>query len=85
MKSFNEPERYFIIDDFEEGWGMEDVVCEEQLFDYCIEALLIPDEKIEELNMNESYFLEITLKDIEIDDVSEDWYVNLRKISKDSL
>lgn len=85
MKSFNEPERYFIIDEFEEGWGMEDVVCEEQLFDYSIEALLIPEEKIEELNMNESYYLEITLRDLDLEDVAEDWYVNLRKISKDGI
>lgn len=85
MKKFNEPERYFIIDEFEEGWGMDDIVCEEQLFDYTIEVLLVPDEKIEELAMNESYSLEITLKDLNIDDISEDWYVNLRKLSKDAI
>lgn len=47
-----ELERYFVIDEFEDGWGMEDeFICEEQLFEYCIEALFIPEEKIDELNM----------------------------------
>lgn len=81
MKEF---EKYFLIDEFEEGWGMEDdMVCEEQLYDYCVEALFVPDEKIEELNMigNE---LEIILKDLEADDINEDWYVNLLKCSKDN-
>lgn len=84
MKNVTEPERYFIINDFEEGWGMEEVQCEEQLYDYCIEALFIPEEKIEELNMDDSYNLEITLNNLETEDIGEDWYVNLIKISKDS-
>ena len=44
MKEF---EKYFIIDEFEDGWGMENVESEEQLFDYCTEVLFIPDDKIE--------------------------------------
>ncbi|WP_206732306.1 hypothetical protein [Halarcobacter mediterraneus] len=84
MKNVTEPERYFIISDFEEGWGMEEVQCEEQLYDYCVEALFIPEDKIEELNMNDSYSLEVTLNNIELEDLGEDWYVNLMKISKDS-
>lgn len=79
-----ELEKYFLIDEFEEGWGMEDeFICEEQLFDYCTEALFIPDEKIEELNMIDNE-LEIVLKDLELDDLAEDWYVNLQKSSKDN-
>lgn len=79
-----ELEKYFLIDEFEEGWGMEDeFICEEQLFDYCTEALFIPDEKIEELNMIDNE-LEIVLKDLELEDLSEDWYVNLQKSSKDN-
>ncbi|MBU0925449.1 hypothetical protein KKG81_11215 [bacterium] len=80
MKEF---EKYFLIDEFEEGWGMEDVVCEEQLFDYCSEALFIPDEKIEDLNMRDAE-LEIILKDLEFEDIKEDWYVNLLKSSKEN-
>ena len=79
-----ELEKYFLIDEFEEGWGMEDeFIREEQLFDYCTEALFIPDEKIEELNMIDNE-LEIVLKDLELDDLAEDWYVNLQKSSKDN-
>lgn len=77
-------EKYFLIEDFEDGWGMEDeFICEEQLFDYCVEALFVPDEKIEELNMIDGE-LEIFLKDLDVEDISEDWYVNLIKNSKDN-
>jgi hypothetical protein len=78
-----EYEKYFLIEEFEEGWGMEDVVCEEQLIDYCAEVLFIPDEKIEELNMRRDE-LEIVLKDLEFEDITEDWYVNLIKSSKEN-
>ena len=44
-----ELEKYFLLDEFEDGWGMDDeFICEEQLFDYCVEVLFIPDEKIDE-------------------------------------
>ncbi|QKF72935.1 hypothetical protein AFAEC_0754 [Aliarcobacter faecis] len=77
-----ELEKVFLVDEFEEGWGMEEiVVCDEQLFDYCIEVLFIPEDKIEELNMIDNE-LEIVLKDLEDEDASEDWYVNLLKHSK---
>lgn len=82
MKTSNEPEKYFLISEFEEGWGMEDIDSEEQLYYYCMEALFIPEEKIEELNLDNNYCLEIQVKDIGIDDITEDWYVNLLKISK---
>jgi len=78
MKEF---ERYFLVEDFEEGWGIQTADCEEQLIDYCIEALFIPEEKIEELNMVDTE-MEIVLKDLEIEDVNDDWYVNLLKNSK---
>ena len=58
MKEF---EKYFIIDEFEDGWGMENVESEEQLYDYCTEVLFIPDDKIEELNMKDDE-LEIILR-----------------------
>jgi len=62
---------------------METADCEEQLFEYCLEVLFIPDDKIEELNMI-SDELEVILKDLEIEDVNDDWYVNLLKSSKDT-
>lgn len=84
MKKVGEPEKYFLISEFEEGWGMEDVVCEEQLLTYCTEVLFIPEEKIEELNMDENYCLEIILQDLEEDDILDDWYVNLLKSSREN-
>ncbi|MFW2604951.1 hypothetical protein [Aliarcobacter butzleri] len=80
MKEF---EKYFIIDEFEDGWGMENVESEEQLFDYCTEVLFIPDDKIEELNMKDDE-LEIILADLETEDINDDWYVNLLKNAKES-
>ena len=80
MKEF---EKYFIIDEFEDGWGMENVESEEQLFDYCTEVLFIPDYKIEELNMKDDE-LEIILADLESEDINDDWYVNLLKNAKES-
>ncbi|KLE04728.1 hypothetical protein [Aliarcobacter butzleri] len=80
MKEF---EKYFIIDEFEDGWGMENVESEEQLYDYCTEVLFIPDDKIEELNMKDDE-LEIILADLENEDINDDWYVNLLKNAKES-
>jgi len=54
MKEF---EKYFLMDNFEEGWGVQTADCEELLIDYCIEALFIPEEKIEELTMVEGVIL----------------------------
>ncbi|WP_044415842.1 hypothetical protein [Halarcobacter anaerophilus] len=82
MKRVIDYEKYFIISEFEEGWGMEDIVCDEQLYDYCLEALFIPEEKIEELSYTANG-LEIILCDLETEDISEDWYVNLLKTAKD--
>lgn len=78
-----ELERYFVLDEFEDGWGLDEFYHEELLYDYCTEALFIPDEKIEELNMN-SLGLEIHLCDLDQDDANEDWYVNLLKSSKET-
>ena len=80
MKEF---EKYFIIDEFEDGWGMENVESKEQLYDYCTEVLFIPDDKIEELNMKDDE-LEILLADLESEDINDDWYVNLLKNAKES-
>lgn len=80
MKEF---EKYFIIDEFEDGWRMENVESEEQLYDYCTEVLFIPDDKIEELNMKDDE-LEIILAGLESEDINDDWYVNLLKNAKES-
>lgn len=77
-----ELEKYFIVDSFEEGWGIDEYAYEELLFDYCVEALFIPPEKIEELQMI-GELLEITLCELELDDSAEDWYINLHKINKE--
>lgn len=83
MKVVYEPQKYFTVSEFEDGWGMQEVECEEQLFLYCTEVLFIPEENIEELSINDNYNLEIYIKDLEYEDTEEDWYVNLLKISKD--
>ena len=77
-----EIERYFVINSFEDGWGIDEYSYDELLYDYCTEALFIPYEKIEELNM-EAHGLEILLCDLELEDILEDWYVNLVKSSSD--
>ena len=61
----------------------DEYIREQQLFDYCVEVLFIPDEKIDELNMRNDE-LEIVLKDLELEDMHEDWYVNLLKNSKEN-
>ncbi|WP_198305920.1 hypothetical protein [Arcobacter vandammei] len=79
-----ELEKYFLINEFEDGWGMDsDFICQEQLFEYCVEALFIPEDKIDELNMLDDE-LEIVLKDLDFEDADEDWYVNLQKCSIES-
>lgn len=77
-----ELERYFIIDSFEDGWGIDEFAYEELLFDYCTEVLFIPFEKIDELQMI-GELLEISLCDLELDDAREDWYINLHKINRE--
>lgn len=78
MKLLSDIERYFEISDFEEGWGMELVSCEEQLFEYCVEALCIPEEKIEDVSMSITDTLEILLHNLEGEDIAEDWYLNIK-------
>jgi len=77
-----ELEKYFLIGEFEEGWGIDEYAYEDMLFDYCIEVLFIPPEKIDELQML-GYMLEITLHDLELEDTKEDWYINLHKLNRE--
>ncbi len=75
-----EIEKYFIIDEFEDGWGIDELYHEELLYDYCQDALFIPVEYIEELTMK-SFGLEIYLTDLTLEDIYEDWYSNLFRLS----
>jgi len=73
-------ETYFLLTTFEDGWREEEFIYDEVVFDYCVEALEIPEEKIEEATYgNEG--IEINLTSLEKEDLTDDWYVNLHKIS----
>ena len=76
-------ESYFVINEFEDGYNMEEAHIYDVAFIYCTEVLFIPDKNISELNMK-SFGLEILLKDLDLSDVREDWYSNLHKISIDN-
>lgn len=79
MKKYN---RYFLIDNFEEGWDLDIFYGDELASEYCIEVLYIPQEKIDELAM-QSHGLEIYLTDLSKHDLTEDWYTNLTKMALD--
>lgn len=73
-------ETFFLLTTFEDGWREEEFVYDEVVFDYCVEVLDIPEEKIEEATYtNEG--IEINLIALEKEDLIDDWYVNLHKIS----
>ena len=75
-------ESVFMIKKFDDGWEpselAQDIYAQEE---YCIEALEIPDEKIYGTEMVGSGLLEIVLTDIQHDELSEDWYINLTRVS----
>lgn len=73
-------ETYFLLTTFEDGWREEEFIYDEVVMDYCIEALEIPEEKIEEASYS-AVGIEINLGSLEKDDITDDWYVNLHKIS----
>lgn len=73
-------ERYFVINEFEEGYHQEEFIYEETMFEYCTEALYIPEDKIEELEYKDSN-IEIYLSNLDEEDITDDWYVNLCKNS----
>lgn len=77
-----ELEKYFLIDSFEQGWGIDEFTYEELLYDYCTDVLFIPDEKIDELQMLGD-MLEVSLCDLELEECKEDWYINLHKLNKE--
>lgn len=73
-------ETYFLIKEFEDGWREEEFIYDEVVLDYCEEVLDIPSEKIDAINYTDEG-LEVYLSALEKEDIIDDWYVNLHKIS----
>ena len=75
-------ESIFLIKTIEEGWDIEtlmyDTYAQEE---YCTQSLEIPDEKIYGTEMIGKGLLEVVLTDLAEDELSEDWYINLMRIS----
>ncbi|MFT7879309.1 MAG: hypothetical protein ABXS91_02855 [Sulfurimonas sp.] len=75
-------ESVFMIKKFDDGWELselaQDTYAQEE---YCIEALEIPDEKIYGTEMIGRGLLEVVLTDIQQNELSEDWYINLTRVS----
>lgn len=76
-------ERYFVVTQFEDGWREEEFIYDESALEYCVQALDIPIDKIDEINYN-SLGMEISLNGLNEEDIIDDWYVNLHKISSNS-
>ncbi|RXJ99542.1 hypothetical protein CRU98_05810 [Arcobacter sp. CECT 8986] len=55
---------------------------DDMAIEYCIDILDIPEEKIESVTIIENGKIELNLQNLEKEDVAEDWYVNLHKISE---
>ena len=74
-------ETYFLITNFEDGYRVEEFIYEEVAIEYCTQALDIPEEKIKEIiYTNEG--LELILTELDTEDIIDDWYVHLHKITK---
>jgi hypothetical protein len=75
-------ESVFMIKKFDDGWDpselAQDIYAQEA---YCIEALEIPDDKIYGTEMIGKRLLEVVLTDIQKNELSEDWYINLTRVS----
>ncbi|RXJ87984.1 hypothetical protein [Arcobacter sp. CECT 8985] len=74
-------EDFFIIKLGEDEYS-NNLEYDDMAIDYCIDILDIPEEKIESVNIIGEHKLELTLSNLEQEDVAEDWYVNLHKISE---
>jgi hypothetical protein len=75
-------ENIFVVNKFEEGWDTKELT--QNTFtqeEYCIQALEIPNEKIYDTEMIGRDLLEIVLTDIHKNELSDDWYINLERIS----
>ena len=73
-------ETFFLITSFEDGWREEEFIYDEVVCDYCIEALEVPEEKIEDATYS-GEGIELSLCSLTNDDIVDDWYVNLYKVS----
>jgi len=75
-------ESIFVVNKFESGWDMMDMLEDSYLQEeYCIDVLEIPDEKIYGTEIIGNGLLEIVLTDLEKSELSQDWYVNLNRVS----
>jgi len=71
-----------ILNTFEDGWEFDKWNYEDLMYNYCEDVLYIPESKITEFLYGEDG-IEIVLDDLNIDDISDDWYINLQKIADD--
>lgn len=75
-------ESIFIVNRFDSGWDIEalshDIYAQEE---YCIEVLDIPDEKIYGTEIIDNSALEIVLTGITKNELNDDWYINLNRVS----
>jgi len=70
-------EKNFIISKLENGWNWQDMNNKDDIENYCIEELEIPEEVIKELNYYDNAF-ELSL--VGSSSFSrDDWYVNLQR------
>ena len=75
-------ESIFVVNKFELGWDVIDLLGDTFLQEeYCVDVLEIPDEKIYGTEMIDNGRLEIVLTDLEKSELSEDWYINLNRVS----
>jgi len=75
-------ESIFVVNKFESGWDLMEIEMDTYVQEeYCIDVLEIPDEKIYGTEMIGNGLLEIVLTDLEKSELSEDWYINLNRIS----
>ena len=73
-------EEYFLISEFEDGFVVDDFIYEDAAIEYCNTALDIPVEKIQSTVLG-TEGLEICLSGLDTEDLQDDWFVNLCRIS----
>ena len=75
-------ESIFVVNRFESDFNVaelyDNVYAQES---YCIDVLDIPDEKICGTEMIGKGLLEVILSDISTEELDEDWYINLHRVS----
>ncbi len=75
-------ENIFVVNKFEEGWDTKELIQDTFIQEeYCTQALEIPDEKIYGTEMIGNGLLEIVLTDINEHELTDDWYINLTRVS----